>query len=402
MAAAGLIPYLMSLDPSARSFVARQTESEANRALSEAERAKAGTALGLVPQLQMADPSTRAFVTSDASKVAQRRLQSTTATPAATVNAVAGADAALNNAGSGVDVGADVGTPNPNKTRTALPGGSVGAGLPAGISRIDMPGEAPLYTNKGAAGYEEMRGVRSPLPSVTSALRNVPEMMSVINPQKGGGLVSPEVGGSGPTFISGTNGPTILGGGVDRIAEMDAQIDKYMRPGSSVFDMWRGRQLEKRRDRMMLHESLATNALANMTNAVTARQRASDALTTAQMTADAHRYAADQTAAAHRFSTAAELLKNKGQIMLNERIQAALGAGNTELAQQLSTLSHPVMPYGAPTDLSLSGLPGFLAQPNKQGGVNVVDVKALVTAQAAQAKAQREEEEAQRRAAGGK
>lgn len=354
-------------------------------------------------------PGSRAAVAATANEATRQRLRmvmpalasladESNGTPAATANAVTGANAARTDASAGGSIGS---TPSASLVDSTDLGG--------GITKFQGLRGGPVYTNKGQAGYDEIKDMRGPLPSVPAALQNVPEMMSVINPQRGtaaNGLVSPSVSsvGGAPTFIpgNGNTGPTILGGGSDPIADMDAQISKYMRPGSSIFDQWRGRQLEKRRDRMMMQSSLAANALANMTNAQTAQQRAGDTLTAAKLNADAHRYSADKTAAAHALTAQVDLAKSAGTIKINELIQRALQAKDWGTAQKLATLAHPQLPYGNLQSLALEGMPGFMAQPNKEGGVNLVNIKEMAAAQAAQAQQQQLEAEAQRRAAGSK
>lgn len=362
-------------------------------------------------------PGSRAAVAATANEATRQRLRmvmpalasladESNGTPAATANAVAGANAARTDTSAGGSIGSGPGvTPSGLSPTTSTDLSGIGPG----ITKIQGVGGRTVYTDKGQAGYDEIRDMRAPLPSIPSALRNVPEMMSVINPQRGNaanGLASPSVSsvGGAPTFIpgDGSTGPTILGRGSDPIADMDAQISKYMRPGSSIFDQWRGRQLEKRRDRMMMQSSLATNALANMTNAQTAQQRAGDTLTAAKLNADAHRYSADKTAAAHALTAQVDLAKSAGTIKINELIQRALQAKDWGTAQKLATLAHPQLPYGNLQSLALEGMPGFMAQPNKEGGVNLVNIKEMAAAQAAQAQQQQLEAEAQRRAAGGK
>lgn len=401
--AAGLIPYLMSLDPAARTFTAQQAEKEATRRGAEAVRAGAGQALGVVPQLQMDDPRTRAFITSDAAKVAARGLQALGGA-AATQNAVDGAAQASTDVNAGGSIGSGPGVTSAGLTPTTTTDlTSIGPD----ITKIQGVGGRTVYTNKGQAGYNEIRDMRDPLPSVASALRNVPDMPSVLHAQRDslGNIVdgSATYGGvprsapaatrqsdAGLMFTANNTGaPVILGGGGNRFAEMDAQIDKYTRPGSSIFDQWRGRQLEKRRDKLALHESLLANSIANMTNAQTGQQRLGVDSQSALLNAMAHKYSADRTAEAHAASTKVEALKAQGPAWILAQQQKLIEAGKPAEAAALGRIFHPAAPVTPQvTAPQIPGQPHVIADPS---GVRVFDAAAAQAAQAA-AEVQRKRE----------
>lgn len=261
------------------------------------------------------------------------------------------------------------------------------------IDRIDEQGKSPLFTNMGLAGRDDLAKMRAPLPSVESALRNVPNMPSVINPQRQSAPAQPSVTsiGGAPTFIpgDGSTGPTILGGGGDRVSALDEQIDKYQKSGS-MFDSWRARQLEKRRDRMVANDTLRANVGVNALNAQTAQQKLDVDANSALLTARAHMYGADQTRAAHEATVQGDLLKNAGPMWRDAQLRKLVESGRYKDAMDFMRLQHPPAPQ-YPKQLVPTGMPGqamYIDENNVPQFVNAAELAAQ--AEAAKRNAQRE------------
>lgn len=204
--------------------------------------------------------------------------------------------------------------------------------------------------------------MRAPLPSVAGVLRNVPDMPSVLYPQRqraaqpsDAGLMFSTDGGNGTGNPFGLVGSRRAPAMEDpRIAALDSRIDSYMSSGS-IFDMWRGRQLMKRRD------ALARNVLDQQQLGQQLGQQEKNAALQfrgTQLSADAQRYATDVGARERKYvadvgamtrerEMQAGLLPHMADIQMGKRIERLIKEGRYEEAKMLKTLGAPSQPRTA-------------------------------------------------------
>ena len=127
--------------------------------------------------------------------------------------------------------------PSPDATGAVSPGGMPYFTRPtsqSGIERIDVQGQAPLFTNMGGAGLDDLAKKGATLPSVPGFLRGVPSFGAGVNAGQigygggGGGLIPPSV--------------------YSRLDELERQAEPLLK-SSGIVDRLRGRQLLRQRER---------------------------------------------------------------------------------------------------------------------------------------------------------
>jgi hypothetical protein len=199
----------------------------------------------------------------------------------------------------------------------------------------------------------------------------------------------------GPMFSS-DGGPQGGGTGLfspqadSRLSAMDEQIDKYTRPGASIFDQWRGRQLSKRRDAYDMHQTLRAGTGINAFNAETGRMKLGVEANSAMQTALAHRYGSDQTRAAHDNATQAELLKGAGDRWLIDQRNKLIREGKHAEADKLTRYIHPTVPQESRvTAPNIPGGPYAIAMPGGEVRFTSPEMEAAA-AEKAKRDAQRE------------
>ena len=332
---------------------------------------------------------------------------------AVTQNAVAGAERAL--AGDARRAREDY-SPGASSPAGAAP--STASDVGYGIQRFDVRGQAPLFTNMGQAGVEDLSKKRAtPLSSVERVLGGVREMPSVLNPSPATAAAQPTVfsAGGAPTFIpgDGSTGPTILGGGrglVSPAAEdqtlssLDSRISSLLN-SNSIFDAWRARQLGRQRDRYVAGQVAQTGAQTRAFEADTGRMQVNQApaleaarlrtmQNNAQLEAQSRKYGVDSAAGVRGKELELDAAKARPAIEMGARIKAALDKGDWATFNKLTGVT------AKPGETKFEAIPpgvqyGMLTE---NGQTRVLNLQEMVKAQAAAAAASQEEAEARRRA----
>ena len=237
------------------------------------------------------------------------------ATPPATQNAVRAATA--NTVQEGDVRKFDSGVANP----AAPPGGSVtSTGLPYtsvdqgnGITRFNVAGQSPLFTNLGVNGLEDMQRMGPALPSTGAFLSGLQE-----------GDLYPPAAGSATAGL-----PTMASPHASQIASLESQAAPYLQ-SQGIAANWRGRMLMRQARQLDDEDVLNQNANSNTTMAGARALSSQNEFPLALMHDITAQRGQDYALAPHL-----------PQLQIQQAAAARLQKGDMEGARQLLTLAAP-------------------------------------------------------------